>query len=73
MIQERPDGLGGAGPVVTADRVRVCDGVVRIGGPRREGAPTEPTLSLVTEDGVVLAIDVTCVCGERFRIRCEYN
>ncbi len=73
MAQDQADGLGGCKPVIHAERVRVSDRVVRIGGPRTEGETGEPTISLITEDGVVLAIDVTCVCEARFRIRCEYN
>ena len=32
-----------------------------------------PSLEVVREDGVVRAIDVTCGCGERIRIRCVYE
>lgn len=32
-----------------------------------------PSCELVREDGVIAAIDVTCVCGERIRIRCVYE
>jgi hypothetical protein len=32
-----------------------------------------PSCELVREDGVIRAIDVTCACGERIRIRCVYE
>jgi hypothetical protein len=74
MDGERPDAAGADGPVVTADRVTVSAEVVRIGAPRAaDDAPGEPKVQLVREDGVIRAIDVTCTCGERVRIRCDYS
>jgi hypothetical protein len=64
---------GSGGPVVTADRVKVSAEAVRIGAPQPEGKPGEPKIQLIREDGVIRAIDVTCLCGERVRIRCEYS
>lgn len=32
-----------------------------------------PTVEVVREGDVVRAIDVTCACGERIRIVCEYG
>jgi hypothetical protein len=40
---------------------------------RREPAAAGPRVELVREGGVVRAIDVTCSCGERLRIVCEYE
>ncbi len=38
-----------------------------------EAAAGEPRVEVVREGGVVRAIDVTCPCGERLRIVCEYE
>lgn len=69
------DTAGGRfGPVVTADRVRVAEEAVRIAPPAAPGPPRgEARVQLVREDGVVKAIDVTCGCGERIRVVCEYS
>ncbi len=32
-----------------------------------------PSCEVVRENGVIAAIDVTCACGERIRIRCVYE
>ena len=32
-----------------------------------------PTVELVTEAGIVRAIDVTCACGNKIRIWCSYE
>jgi hypothetical protein len=58
--------------VVTAARIRVTDDPVRVGAPMVTLAHGEPKIQLVREDGVVRAIDVTCGCGEKIRIRCDY-
>jgi hypothetical protein len=39
----------------------------------REPATSGPRVELIREGGVVRAIDVTCGCGERLRIVCEYE
>jgi hypothetical protein len=69
MDADRP----GGGPIVAGDRVVVSAEAVRV-GPASAPAPRpgEPAVQLVREDGVIRAIDVTCACGERIRIRCEY-
>ena len=63
----------GVTAVVTASRVRVMDGPVRVGAPVVTLAHGEPKIQLIREDGVVRAIDVTCGCGERIRVRCDYS
>jgi len=73
MDGERPGPAGAGGSVVTADRVKVSAEAVRIGAPRHDAAHGEPKVQLIREDGVIRAIDVTCGCGERIRIRCEYG
>lgn len=58
--------------VVPSPRVRVGETAVRV-GPPRAGGTVEPHVELVREGGVVRAIDVTCACGQRFRLRCVYD
>lgn len=36
-------------------------------------AAKAPRVEVVREGGVVRAIDVTCACGERVRIVCDYG
>ncbi len=35
--------------------------------------PAGATVELVKDGDLVLAIDVTCACGERIRLRCVYD
>ncbi|AWM37377.1 hypothetical protein [Gemmata obscuriglobus] len=63
---------GGGGPVVRAARVRVTGEPVRIGAPAPTGGGHEPTVRVVREGDLIQALEVTCTCGERIRIRCEY-
>jgi hypothetical protein len=65
-------GKAGSG-IVSAGRVRMADELVRVGLPREEAVRSEPKVQFVREDGVIRAIDVTCACGQRIRIRCDYE
>jgi hypothetical protein len=58
--------------VLSGQQVKVSGDTVRIGAPVSHGKHGEPTIQLVREDGVVRAIDITCGCGERIRIQCDY-
>lgn len=60
------------GPVVRAARVRVAGEAVRVGAPAPAAGPGGPTVRVVREGDAVQALEVTCSCGERIRIRCEY-
>lgn len=62
----------GVASVVTAARVRVTEDPVRVGAPLVQLAHGEPKVQLIREDGAVRAIEVTCGCGEKIRIRCDY-
>jgi hypothetical protein len=73
MSIERGEGAGPSGSVVWSGRVQLSDETVRIGPPVEPQAHSEVKIQLVREDGVIRAIDVTCACGERIRIRCEYD
>ncbi len=63
---------GSGGPVVRAARVRVSDEPVRIGAPVATGTPGEPTVRVAREGDTIQMLEVTCSCGERIRIRCDY-
>jgi len=58
--------------VVPARSVRARDVAAPIGPPRADGT-TEPQVELVREGGVVRAVDFTCGCGQRHRLRCVYE
>lgn len=57
--------------VIPGPRVQV-DGVARVPVP---GAHTEaqPKVELIRAGNVIRAIDVTCTCGRRIRLRCNYT
>lgn len=40
---------------------------------RRESKPEEPTIELKQRDGVVESIIVTCCCGQRIEIECDFT
>lgn len=58
--------------VVHADCVKLSGEAVRIGAPLPPAKPA-PRIELIREDGVVRAIDITCGCGEKIRVVCEYD
>ena len=59
--------------ILTSSTVKITGDTVRIGAPVSHLHHAEPTIQLVREDGVVRAIDITCGCGERIRVVCEYS
>ncbi len=65
-----------AQPVLPAHRVIQTSETARVGSSHPGGAghhaSSEPTIDLVREGDLVKAIDVTCSCGEKFRIWCSY-
>lgn len=58
--------------VVRRELVRVSKEAERVGAPSDESGP-EPTVDLVKDGDAVSAIDVTCVCGQHIRLRCDYG
>jgi hypothetical protein len=58
--------------VIPARAVRAA-GVTPAVGERNQPAVAKARVELVREGGIVRAIDVTCACGERLRIVCEYE
>lgn len=67
-----PDGAGAGGAVVRAARIHVSGEAVRIGAPVPEAFSGEPVVELVRNGDVIQTIEITCPCGERINIRCEY-
>ena len=63
----------GTTSVVTASRVRMMENPVRVGAPSVTMAHGEPKIQLVRDDGTVRAIDITCGCGEKIRVWCDYS
>ena len=57
--------------VVPADRVQLGAEAARIPIPGQ--GSTEPQIELVEDGGVIRAIDVTCSCGGKIRIVCDYD
>lgn len=59
--------------VVHSGCVKLSGEAVRVGAPQ---APpkAQPRIELVrADDGTVRAIDITCGCGEKIRVLCEYD
>jgi hypothetical protein len=62
------------GAVIPASRVNRAGQPRCVGAVESEDKPgAGPLVELVREDGVIRAIDVTCSCGERIRLRCTYD
>jgi hypothetical protein len=58
--------------VVHSGCVKLSGDSVRVGAPQAQ-SKAAPKIELVREDGVVRAIDITCGCGEKIRVVCEYD
>jgi hypothetical protein len=59
--------------VVPGRKVLVSEESARVGVPRADAAGCEPQIELVRDGDVIRAIDVTCTCGQRIRLRCVYE
>lgn len=57
--------------VIPGSCVRVSEETTPVGTPRHLPVGT-PHLELIREGDVIRAIDVTCSCGQRIRLRCTY-
>jgi len=58
--------------VVPGRRVIRTDEVACVGGPHSHDRQ-QPVIELILEGDVVMAIDVTCSCGEKTRLWCSYE
>ena len=63
---------GGIHNVVPGTQGGRSGGVANGGVPHAHGG-TGPTIEVIREGDVVQAIDVTCACGETFRLWCSYE
>jgi hypothetical protein len=68
---ERSGTEGSGRGVVPGHQVRLSGEATRVGAPCA-GSVGEPKVNLVREGDTVVAIDVTCPCGQRLRLRCVY-
>ena len=57
--------------LVPGASVRVSEEAAPV-GPARHAHAAEPRVELVRDGDVIRAIDVTCGCGRRIRLRCVY-
>jgi hypothetical protein len=56
--------------VIPSQCVRFSRETAHVPVPRRNGG--EPKVELVRSGDRIRAIDVTCSCGQRIRLRCDY-
>ena len=63
---------GGIHNVVPGNQGGRSGGVVHGSVPHAPGGAA-PTIEVIREGDVVQAIDVTCTCGETFRLWCSYE
>lgn len=69
---EEREGLSACRHVIPAQCVRVSGEPARVPVPGvTESA--EPKVELIRQGDVVQAIDITCSCGERIRLKCVYS
>jgi hypothetical protein len=74
---ERIDGEYLNRGVVPGRKVLVEEGSasVMIVPPRSSSTPhaCTPQIQLIRDGNVIQAIDVTCTCGQKIRLRCQYD
>lgn len=68
----RRDGANVSRNVVPGGQVQVIGGSARVGIPGRHAA-CAPQIELIRTGEVIEAIDVTCTCGQKIRLRCVYE
>ncbi len=57
--------------VVPSTRVQMNDGDSRVLIPACESS--QPRIRAIRDGGVIQAIDITCSCGEKIRVLCQYG
>lgn len=67
-----PEGRDSVASLVSVQRVRDAGGRVVVPVPGHEQCE-QPTIELIREGSIVRAIDITCPCGRRLRVLCEYQ
>ena len=61
----------GGGAVVPGRCVKVVGEAARVGIPGQDSR-AEPHIELIRDGDLIQAVDVTCSCGQRIRLRCLY-
>jgi hypothetical protein len=59
--------------VIPGHLVRLSGEGARVGAPTIFQPTCEPKLELIRDGDILRAIDVTCTCGKRIRLRCVYD
>lgn len=68
---EQTEGVRIPRGIIPGKLVRVTGESVRVDVPHQDGAH-EPRIDLVRDGDVIQAIDVTCGCGRKIRLKCLY-
>ena len=64
---------GATGPVIKKDTVRVAEGRALIGDRARPApAAGEPGVRILQQSDAGAVIEVTCPCGRKTQVMCEY-
>ena len=60
--------------VVRGTSIRVAEDSSVVGRPRtREASKPESKIELIRENGVIRGVEVVCGCGERIRLRFDFE
>ncbi len=59
--------------VINAAHVHLGDEPARINLPHSGHPKGEPRIELIRDGDIIRAIEVICSCGERIRLRCDYE
>ncbi len=59
--------------VIHAQNVQLTEDSARVCRPNAGPAKVEPRIELIREGDMVRAIEIICSCGERIRVRCDYE
>jgi chromosome condensin MukBEF MukE localization factor len=63
-----------SGSIVDRGQVKVARESVRIGQALHSGTGHgEPKIDLIRDGETIRAIEITCRCGERIRLLCDYD
>ena len=68
----RKENVNGNRSVVPGRKVQVLGASARVGVPGQHAA-CDPQIELIRKGEVIEAIDVTCTCGQKIRLRCVYE
>lgn len=59
--------------VVGGRHVCLADQPAAVGKPRPATAKAEPTVEVIRDGTLVRAVEIVCPCGERIRVRFDYD